>query len=489
MRRSLLPLACILSVPLGCHTAPRDLRAGLEPLTSAAAIVEGRAGAPVPKDTVDADLSVGVVRARWTARRLEDEGDFWGDVALLDASNAERAATSMDERTFAAALRTLLEGRPDAAAVAFEVLHASAQDPVVRARSRIGLTMALSYDSDWGAMARLRPNPAGTDSLPASLAVAAGVERWARALSMVPTPVFDIPDQSVVLPMRRSSLGTPVVTIRINGRPHDFWLDTGASMTLLSTDVAIAAGAKLASSDTLALGVVGGHIEARAIYIDSMSIGPIVVRGLGAALVSPEALKFDQREVNGVKTTLPIDGMIGTDVLRHLDVVMDARAGMITLRKPRRHPNVARNLFWVGYPVVRLVTREGRSVIFGLDTGAEGTYVTKTLLEKLPRTPVAARRMSIIGLGPDARKKQKMSSWVARYIPLSDGNYAISLRNVPIMPAQRWTFVDFDGVIGSDIALATRMHLDFTNGVFDIRESEAGPVVPLGGAPDVKVVY
>jgi hypothetical protein len=260
MRRSLLPLAFILSVDLGCHSAPRDLRAGLEPLTSAAAIVEGRVGAPVPKDTVDADLSVGVVRARWTARRQDDEGDFWSDVALLDASNAERAATTMDERTFAAALRTLLEGRPDAAAVAFELLHASAQDPVIRARSRIGLTMALSYDSDWGAMARLRPNAASTDSLPTSLAVAAGVERWARALSMVPTPVFDIPDQSVVLPMRRSSLGTPVVTIRINGRPHDFWLDTGASMTLLSADVAIAAGAKLASSDTLALGVVGGHI-------------------------------------------------------------------------------------------------------------------------------------------------------------------------------------------------------------------------------------
>ena len=112
---------------------------------------------------------------------------------------------------------------------------------------------------------------------------------------MIPTPVFEIPDQPVVLPMRRSFLGTPVVTIRINGKPHEFWLDTGASMTLLSTDVAIAAGAKLAADDTLALGVVGGHIEARAIYIDSMAIGPVTVRGLGAALVSPEALRFDQK--------------------------------------------------------------------------------------------------------------------------------------------------------------------------------------------------
>ena len=458
-------------------------------MVSAAAIVEGRANGAVPTDTIEGDLTIALQRAKWTLRSAPQEkgGDFWTDVAVLDTPNAERVATSMDERTFAVALRTLMDGQPEAAAVAFEILHGSAADSLVRSRARVGLTMALSYHSDWGAMARLRDSD---DSMTSSLAMAAGVERWARALSIVPPPQFDIPGGTVVLPMRRSFLGTPVVTIRINGKPHDFWLDTGASMTLLSTDVAIAAGAKLAANDTLALGVVGGNIEARAIYLDSMSLGAIVVRGLGAALVSPEALRFDERTVNGIKRAVPIDGMIGTDVLRHLDVVIDARAGTITLSRPRRRSVGTRNLFWVGYPVVRLVTRDGRPVIFGLDTGAEGTYVTTTLLRKLPRTPVAARRNSLVGLGGSQQgsSSSKKSSWVARNVPLSDGNYAIALRNVPIMPAQRWTFVDFDGVIGSDVALATRMHLDFTNGVFDIRASEASQP-PLGGAPDVKVVY
>ena len=461
-------------------------------MVSADAIVEGRATGVVPTDTIDATMSIGLQRARWALRPQQpaEDRDFWSDIALLDTPNAERGATSMEERTFAAALRALMDGQPEASAMAFEMLHGSASDSLVRARARVGLTMALSYNSDWAAMARLRANPVGGDSNSGSLALAAGVERWARALSILPPPVFDIPSGSVVLPMRRSFLGTPVVTIRINGKPHDFWLDTGASMTLLSTDVAIAAGAKLAADDTLALGVVGGHIEARAIYLDSMSMGPVVVRGLGAALVSPEALRFDERTVNGIRRAVPIDGMIGTDVLRHLDVVIDARAGTITLSRPRKRNVATRNLFWVGYPVVRLVTRDGRPVLFGLDTGAEGTYVTTTLLKKLPRTPVAARRNTLVGLGAKQQgsSASKRSSWVARHVPLSDGNYAIALRNVPIMPAQRWTFVEFDGVIGSDVALATRMHLVFTNGVFDIRASEAS-IPPLGGAPDVKVVY
>jgi hypothetical protein len=461
-------------------------------MVSAEAIVEGRTKGAVPTDTIDATMSIGLQRARWTLRTepLAKGGDFWSDVALLDTPSAERAATSMEERTFAVALRTLMDGQPEAAAVAFDILHGSASDSLVRARARIGLTMALSYYSDWATMARMRAGAPNDDTAPGSLALAAGVERWARALNIVPPPVFDIPSGNVVLPMRRSFLGTPVVTIRINGKPHDFWLDTGASMTLLSADVAVAAGAKLAANDTLALGVVGGHIEARAIYLDSMSMGSVVVRGLGAALVSAEALRFDERTINGIKRTVPIDGMIGTDVLRHLDVVIDARAGTITLSRPRRRNVATRNLFWVGYPVVRFVTRDGRPVLFGLDTGAEGTYVTTTLLKKLPRTPVAARRNALVGLGASQQgaTTSRHSSWVARNVPLSDGNYAIALKNVPIMPSQRWTFVDFDGVIGSDVALATRMHLDFTNGVFDIRES-AVPEVPANGAPDVKVVY
>src|SRR5439155_20277935 len=96
-----------------------------------------------------------------------------------------------------------------------------------------------------------------------------------------------------------------------------------------------------------------------------------------------------------------------------------------------------RNLFWVGYPVVRLVTPDGPAVLFGLETGAEGTYVTNTMLKKAPRTAVAMRRMSLVGLGSDSRRSTK-SSWVARQVPLSDGSYAIMLNNVPIMPAQRW---------------------------------------------------
>jgi len=481
MRRSLprLSIACMLVAAVACRSAP------VAPATGADALYEGRADVGATVDTVEDKTSIGLERAHWTLReRPSARGEYWSDIELLDVGSADLTAKSVEHRTFAAALRTLMGGDPDAAAVAFELLRVGATDTLVRTRARIGLTMALSWHSDWPSLSRIAAQSDTLDDSVNPLALAAGVERWAHAFSAMPAPEFVVPDEAVVLPMRRSAFGTPVITVKINGRPHEFWLDTGASMTLLTSDVAIQAGVKLAAPDTLALGVVAGHVEARAAYIDSLSIGPVVVRGLGAAIVTPEALRFDVKVVNGARKPLPIDGMIGTDVLRQLDIVLDAGAETITIRRPRRVRVATRNLFWVGYPVVRLVTEDGRPVLFGLDTGAEGSYITASLLKKMPHTRLAQRRVTLTGIGAESKK----STWVARDVPLSDGAYAVALRNVPVMPEQRWTFVDFDGVIGSDVALATRMHLDFTNGVFDIRGS-ASLNKPMPGALDAKKVF
>ena len=442
-------------------------RSGGVRLPAADAIVEGLTDSTFAVDTIEDGATVGIKQARWVVRgRSANTHDFWSDVAVLDLPAAEHNATSLDQLTFALALKELMASDPERAAVAFSALHVNARDVVVRSRARIGLTMALSWYSDWQALSRIGFDP-DTAEATDSLSLQASVERWARALSAVPMPEIDVPESPVTMPLRRSAIGTPVVTVRINGHPHEFWLDTGASMTLLSAAVALEAGVLLAAPDSLALGVVAGHIPARAVLIDSLAFGPVVARGISAALVSSSALRLDHRVVNGAMQTIQIDGVIGTDLMRHLDLVLDAGAGTITIRKPHVDPRSKRNLYWVGYPVVRLVTSDGRPVLFGLDTGAEGTYVTTALLRKLPRTPVALRRRTISGLGADQIKTE----WVARSVSLSDGDYAIAMGNIPVVEERRWTFVTFDGVIGSDVALSSRMHLDFLNGVFDVRRS------------------
>ena len=75
----------------------------------AAAIVAGAAGPGVHVDSTDAPFVVALERARWQAREGDSQAlDFWTAIARLDVTRAARAARSVDERTFATAVRSLM---------------------------------------------------------------------------------------------------------------------------------------------------------------------------------------------------------------------------------------------------------------------------------------------------------------------------------------------------------------------------------------------
>src|SRR3954470_9534952 len=110
MRRSSLPLVCALAALVACRSASNG-----PPVMDAAQLFEGRADAGTITDTTDEKSTISLVeRAKWSLRtRPNPRSDFWSDVALLDIESADVAAKSMDQKTFAVALRTLMSGDPD----------------------------------------------------------------------------------------------------------------------------------------------------------------------------------------------------------------------------------------------------------------------------------------------------------------------------------------------------------------------------------------
>lgn len=397
---------------------------------------------------------------------------FWSSVAELDLRAAERRAPDGDHRRFARAIRQLLDGRmADAEPVLTSLSSTATTDSVLRTASHVALSAALEYQGRWAALDSL--SRTSDHSTYRTGKERAAIEVWASRMRLAPVPTYTFPSSPVVLPFYAASTGTPIVNVRVNGISKWFWIDTGSSMTLIASDVAAQAGVKPLSPDTLHMVTAVGVANAQAAAIGRLEIGGLVIQGQQAAIISADQLALNRGDAPGESGIVRIDGVIGMDVVRRLDLRIDFLRRQVRFARPRPVTGGAdreRNLLWLGYPVVRVEQPGGRPLYFGLDTGADRTYATEALLAKLPRRYLPKQRQTVSGFGGD-------TTMTVRTIPdlrLSIANRSFTLQEIAVHPPQRLTFLQLDGVIGMDTAAGLTMRIDMTNGLFGIDLSLAG---------------
>jgi hypothetical protein len=443
-------------------------------LMSAAACVH-----PTPADLfADATSDISVKRMRVRQHGGAAAPAFWSSVSALDVTGARASATTIPERFFTDALSALIQGDFATAEVLFHSLLGD-PGPLVRGRARIGLIMALEAQGKWRQLAALGTDIPPDQDTTGTLADRAAVDSWAGVLRDVAPLEVDAPAMPETIPVMGSSVGTPIIRVAVNGRSHYFWLDTGATMSLLTTDVAADCGVVPLTNDTLAIASAGGRIAARPAVADIVRIGNVTIRNLPIAVLDPNALRLDRRVADGRVVPVKLDGVIGSDVLRRLSVVLDMHAGTISLGRPApghasrvtSRTSKERPIIWIGFPVVRLLTSDGRPVLFGLDTGADSSIVTDAWMDMTPDPELSLARGSVDALGASHAGDLP----VVRRVTVGDGEYILRLRNVPIVQERRQTFVTLDGVLGADVLAHATLHMDMTNGLFSIRAPGAAP--------------
>ncbi len=418
-------------------------------------------------DTIpDAIDGISVRRMHVSQTVSASTAGFWTSVSALDVAAARAQATTINQRFFTDALGDLANGNVTGAEVLFHSLIAD-PDPLLAGRARIGLTVALNAQGKWQELAALNTEPRDI----ANLVDRAAVDSWAGVLRDVAQVEVDAPNFPEVLPILGSRVGTPIIRVLVNGHPHYFWLDTGATMSLLATDVAAESGVIPITADTLAIAAAQGRIAARPAIAKVIQIGSVAIRNLPVAVLDPGGLRLDKRVSNGVIVPVKLDGVIGSDVLRRLSIILDMGAGTISLGRPATRPSGRRSLIWVGFPVVRLLTRNGHPVLFGLDTGADSTIVTDSWMDKTPDPGLADATGSVDALGASHTGGLP----VLHKVVVGDGDYVLRLGDVPIVQERRQTFVALDGVLGADVLAHATLHMDITNGLFSIRAPGIAP--------------
>jgi predicted aspartyl protease len=396
-------------------------------------------------------------------RRSQGSQRFWEAVANLDLAATEHRELSADERGFVSALRLTLGGDTPGARGVLERLYRTAEDSLVRAASRVTLAGVLQYESDWATLAALP-----RDSLPdlgVSGADRAAVETWADAFRELPPEQYSFRAEVASVPLALTSFGTPVVAVSLNGRSKLFWLDTGSSLSIVASDVAEECGVVALPDSVLEMVTPTGRVRARPAMIDELAVGPLELRNHPAMIVDAADLQLRRATGDGRVEVVKVDGIVGFHAIRRMDLELDYPNGSVTIRRPAEGARPAEpNLYWLGYPVVRLLGGDGKPLNFALDTGADATFVTSTLLTKVPSQRLTTERRRIAGFGGERRHVVP----VLPDLPLVVGVRWLHFRNIIVTEPRKLTFLNLDGVLGSDIARSGKIRIDMTNGIFSL---------------------
>jgi hypothetical protein len=392
--------------------------------------------------------------------------NYWEALAELHPAEAMEGARTPSERDFAEALQNLMDGDIDKAEDGFGKLRASASDTIIRAGSRVIYTATLQYQEKWQALAALRSEPGQSK---ADQTDRASIELWANAFRDVPGKSLTFRSSSALLPMLVSAVGTPLIPVRIQGKNYNFWLDTGSSMTMLASDVARDLQIVPLTPDTLEIVTSTGRVSANPALIPQMVLGGVTVRNAPTMIVDEAMMQMREPKQIDLSSQVKIDGIIGFDIIRQLDLEVDYGEGELRVRNPtmsRRESD--RNMFWVGLPVVRINSSDGTQLHFGLDTGAQLTFVTETLLDKLQLQAARVESRRVGGLGGEI----SLRAPVLPDLSVLVRGFPIIFKGAVVRAPVYQVLASLDGVLGGDVWNAGIVRIDMTNGIFGVRRRQ-----------------
>ena len=396
------------------------------------------------------------------SERALAHSNYWDALAALDSDAALVSARTPAERAFAEALKSLMVGDMERAENGFSLLRQLGSDSVMRSAARVMYVAALQYQEKWSALAE-----AARDSsrIAPDRRDKASIEVWSLAFRNLPATTSEFRARSEDVPMDVSAVGTPLIGVQIGDRLFHFWLDTGSSMTMLASDVAGSLGVKALVPDTLEIVTSTGRIGAQPAMIPTLKLGQFVVRNVPAMIVDEAMMRMREPMLTGQGAHLKIDGIIGFDIIRRLDIEVDYSGLVLRLRDPARSRRSGdRNMFWVGLPVVKFASAGGIPLHFALDTGAQVTFVTETLLEKLQIEPQRTENQRLGGLGGEV----SMRAPVLSDLRVRLRGFPIIFRGAVVRAPVYQVLASLDGVLGGDIWGAGTVRMDITNGVFEV---------------------
>lgn len=268
----------------------------------------------------------------------------------------------------------------------------------------------------------------------------------------------------IEIPFKWSIAKTPVIDVEIDGQKFSFWLDVGASGSVISSSVASKIGvirSNINFSDSS--GSTDNNFVIKPAIVPKLSIEEITMNNLPVAILSSEDLTL--------APGITIDGIIGLPFLFEFTSTFNNQESLLILEQNEERTQVSPNFFWLGYPIVELRLLSGTKTYWGFDTGAGTSRMKNILLDKLDSTyQVKSLEIQESGVGG---LTSKFESFMLDEFSIFCGEVPIIFNYIKSTTPEgvRTELLNADGKLGSDVIYNSKgVRFSFKNGYFKFIE-------------------
>ncbi|AYV71906.1 aspartyl protease family protein [Bacillus sp. PK3-056] len=361
-----------------------------------------------------------------------------------------------EQKVFVSALKLLTEGKEDLSMDCLKKLYMKSNDPSLQSSCAKILFELYFINSEWKELEVL--GLLEDESIDKSNRVIA------KALGQFEQATFSFSNDKICIPMKRSISGSPTIDVMINGRKKCFWLDTGAAMTVISDSIVKECGMALIENEDLEVGnSTNQNFNSDLAIIDTIVIDDLTILNQSTLVLASDLLKIP---IPHSEKVMEIDGIIGWDIIQYLHLEIDYRQEKVMIQKHRQKAEEKNNIFFCGYPIIKVKGKKQVPLYFGLDTGANKSHFGKTLLSKIDELKIDKTIKFSGGLGDVKEREIDTIETLSIYL---DENQSITLKNVRETLTDLAAFFKLDGVFGMDIAHNGSLVIDYPNRHFELK--------------------
>lgn len=398
-----------------------------------------------------------ITTTKMTDEKIGDDfltyADYWSAITLACPDTALVLAKNNDEISLANSMKALVDNRRnDAIDTLINLRKRTKNDTILSVTSDL-LSDLFIYEQRYEDQYRIFKRDT----------VDAEIEKRRLLYPLI----IDKPRQSVEFSSEIDTIdmklhkGLPHVKVNINGKEYDFVFDTGAQTSLISDEIAEECGIKLiASIDSALTGSTDDKSTLNLSIANSIRLGNASFKNSPIMIVDHNLMKFKFLFI----TWFSFDGLIGWNLIKKMDITMDYKNEKMYIRKPVKQTNPPNNMFWLSDPVVKAKTPSGLDLNIFFDSGAMDSHVYNLFLKKYKdlETDETTNKYSGIG-GTRKIDATKISS-----VDLFMSGHKINCKNIKTGMEYGDGFLHLDAALGSDFIKNGQIHIDATNGIFEL---------------------